>query len=101
MAPFVQARYIARVSMNWKMKALAQSALSRVPFATTINYWGQTFITHAHDDLTPLVLERIKAARWFLQNFRDHSQADLATAQFFEFGAGWDLAGPLALYCLG
>lgn len=89
-----------RASMNWKLKGLAQSALSHLPAAGSLNYLGQKFITRAHNP-APVVKDRLEKARWFLRRFSEYGEADPASAQFFEFGAGWDLAGPLSLYCLG
>jgi hypothetical protein len=87
-------------TMNWKLKALAQFAVSTLPHATTLNYWGQKFITRSHSNLATSVADRLDKARWFVQQFAAHEVGELKEAQFFEFGAGWDLAGPLALYCL-
>lgn len=86
--------------MNWKLKGLAQSALSRLPYAGTINYWGQKYITRAHNP-APVVQDRLDKARWFLRRYREHGGDDPGVSQFFEFGAGWDLAGPLSMYSLG
>lgn len=85
--------------MNWKLKGLAQSALSRVPYSGTINYWGQKYITRAHNP-APVVADRLDRSRWFLRRYGEHG-GDPQVAQFFEFGAGWDLAGPLSMYSLG
>lgn len=86
--------------MNWKLKGLTQSALSHLPAATSLNYLGQKFITRPHNP-EPIVKDRLEKARWFVRQFSAYGEADLTNARFFEFGAGWDLAGPLALYCLG
>jgi SAM-dependent methyltransferase len=86
--------------MNWKLKGLGQSALSRLPYAGALNYFGQKFITKAHA-AGPPVADRLEKARWFTARFREYHGGNLSDARFFEFGAGWDLAGPLALYCLG
>lgn len=87
--------------MNWKLKALGQAVLSGLPGSSSLNYWGQKLVTRAHRDFGPVAADRLEKARWFVRQFHEHRGQDLNTAQFFEFGAGWDLAGPLALYCLG
>ena len=88
--------------MNWKVKGLGQTALSLLPGGAQMNYWGQKLITRAHSNLGPIVENRVEKARWFKRQFVEHCQGnDLSRAQFYEFGAGWNLAGPLALYCLG
>lgn len=87
--------------MNWKVKGLSQTALSLLPGAAHLNYWGQKLITRAHSDYGPVVENRLDKAQWFKQQFARHGEVDLGEAQFYEFGAGWNLAGPLALYCLG
>src|ERR1700692_4461814 len=87
--------------MNWKLKALAQDVLSRVPYGSSLNYLGQLFITRSHAHLDRSVLDRLDKARWFLEAFRLHSGLPPAESHFYEFGAGWHLAGPLSLYGLG
>ena len=47
---------------------------------------------------------RSQSVKLFLSEplgFTEQDAGGLRDAQFYEFGAGWDLAGPLALYCLG
>jgi SAM-dependent methyltransferase len=87
--------------MNWKVKGLGQSVLSTFPGGAKLNYWGQKFIIRAHSDLGQVVENRLENARWFTQQFTDQSGEELGRARFYEFGAGWNLAGPLALYSLG
>jgi|SRR5579871_957979 len=87
--------------MNWKVKALGQSALSLLPGASKLNYWGQRFITRAHSDIGSVVENRLEKARWFKHQFDQHHGGVLSEGQFYEFGAGWNLTGPLALFCLG
>jgi SAM-dependent methyltransferase len=87
--------------MNWKVKGLGQTVLSRVPYAATLNYWGQKYITRAHKECAGVVRDRLAKARWFVEQVARHGGCRLSQAQFYEFGAGWNLAGPLALYCLG
>jgi SAM-dependent methyltransferase len=87
--------------MNWKVKGLAQSALSVLPGANSLNYWCQKYVTRAHSNLTETVENRLEKARWFVSQFQRHRSIALGDAWFYEFGAGWSLAGPLALYCLG
>jgi SAM-dependent methyltransferase len=87
--------------MNWKLKALAQNVLSRMPYASSFNYLGQVFITRSHAHLDRSVLDRLNKARWFLEVFSLHSGLSPTESHFYEFGAGWHLAGPLSLYGLG
>ncbi len=75
--------------------------MSRLPYATTLNYWGQKYITRSQIDPASNTRDRLDKARWFVAEYVARTLGDPQEATFFEFGAGWDLAGPLALYCLG
>ncbi|HUO29944.1 MAG TPA: methyltransferase domain-containing protein [Bryobacteraceae bacterium] len=87
--------------MNWKIKGVGQLVLSHFPCPATLNYWCQKYITKAHEDYAELVANRFSKARWFAAQFERSGERPLDQAEFYEFGAGWNLAGPLALYCLG
>lgn len=87
--------------MNWKIKGLCQSALSVVPASGTLNYYAQKWITRAYGDFAAIAEEKVQKARWFVEQYTRDCPVPLGQAQFYEFGAGWHLAGPLALYCLG
>jgi SAM-dependent methyltransferase len=87
--------------MNWKLKALCQSGLSLVPGSATINYWAQKWVTRAYSDFAGIIRDKVEKARWFAEQFDREGAAHLEDAQFYEFGGGWHLAGPLALYSLG
>lgn len=87
--------------MNWKVKGIGQSVLSQLPCAAKLNYWCQKHITKAHENYAELVANRVGKARWFAAQFEGYGGTSMGQARFYEFGAGWNLAGPLALYCLG
>jgi SAM-dependent methyltransferase len=87
--------------MNWKAKGLTQSALSLVPGSGTLNYWAQRWVTRAYADFGSIIQDKVDKARWFADQFAHYGATPIGEAQFYEFGAGWHLAGPLALYCLG
>ena len=87
--------------MNWKLKALAQNAISRVPCGARVNYVAQRLIRRRFGSLDRSVADRFRKAEWFVELYRSRSTTPLTLATFFEFGAGWHLAVPLSLWCLG
>ncbi len=87
--------------MNWKLKALAQNAISRLPGSTRLNYAAQRLVMRRFGSLDRSVADRFRKAEWFVSTYRSRSATPLTLATFFEFGAGWHLAVPLSLWCLG
>lgn len=87
--------------MNWKTKALCQSALSLAPGSGTLNYFAQRWVTRAYSDFAEIARDKLEKARWFAEQFTRYSATKIDRARFYEFGGGWHLAGPLAMYCLG
>ena len=87
--------------MNWKLKALAQQVISHAPGSARLNYAAQRLIMRRFGSLDRPVADRFRKAEWFVELYRSRSPAPLTLATFFEFGAGWHLAVPLSLWCLG
>ncbi len=87
--------------MNWAVKAAVQKILSGLPRGDALNYVFQTRVSKnlpAND--TMFELHAHKALDHFDRlRFAPHLEA--ATARFYEFGAGWDLIGPIVSYGLG
>jgi len=87
--------------MRWQYKVAVQKALSLAPGGERANYLLQRHVTRklpAGDGQFFLHFdETARHARGFAEHGR--SQADVARA--YEFGAGWDLIGPLSLWALG
>lgn len=78
-----------------------QRVLSRTPRGHALNYRLQLRTgTYPRSDerlSTAIAEARAHIDAWH----RLRPDRDLDRARFFEFGAGWDLAGPLALHCMG
>jgi SAM-dependent methyltransferase len=89
--------------MNWKLKALVQQLLSRVPFGENMNYYAQKHITRNLPLGKDAFLDKVESAR---RNFDAFTRYGPATppydkAVFYEFGAGWDMIIPLSYHLLG
>jgi SAM-dependent methyltransferase len=88
--------------MRWLLKAATHNVLSYLPRGETLNYVLQSRVTNT----LPLSNDgfRRKAAR-AVQHRRAYGEHDpgpeFASAQLYEFGAGWDLIVPLTLHALG
>ncbi|MDQ4133713.1 MAG: methyltransferase domain-containing protein [Actinomycetota bacterium] len=87
--------------MNWKAKALLQQAFSVVPGGHHANFFFQQHITRRLPMSDAKLEEVLELAGHHASMLRSHSSMPFSEATFFEFGAGWDMAMPLALYCLG
>jgi SAM-dependent methyltransferase len=88
--------------MRWALKALVQGVLSHVPRGDALNYRLQRHVTHnlpAPDDVFAMHVEE---AQGHFEALRRHAPGlDPGQATLYEFGAGWDLIGPITLAMLG
>jgi hypothetical protein len=87
--------------MNWKSKALLQHVLSAVPGGEQLNYYLQTRVTKSLPISEVGFVDHVKYANQHLEAIRRNYDHAFSKATFYEFGAGWDLIIPLALYGLG
>jgi SAM-dependent methyltransferase len=87
--------------VRWLLKAALQKTIGLVPDADRWNYALQRMskgLPRSDNDFSWAVSEavtHIDALR------ATDSSLDLAALHFYEFGAGWDLLGPLTYYALG
>jgi hypothetical protein len=88
--------------MRWIAKALVQRALSAIPHGEALNYQLQRHVTRSLPASEPVFRMHIHEACRHYDAMRRHRPA-LAPQQAvaYEFGAGWDLVGPLTLAVLG
>ena len=88
--------------MRWLFKAAGQKVMSGLPGGRTANYLFQRHVSHTLPiDDTRLRRQFRRAASHF-EAFREHvTMRTGSDAVLYEFGAGWDLAVPLAFYSLG
>jgi len=88
--------------MRWLAKAALQRGLGAVPQGEKLNYVFQRHVLHSFPVGDATVKQKFTRACSHLALYEEHGpgvSADEAT--FFEFGAGWDLAIPLAYAMLG
>lgn len=87
--------------MHWQAKARAFSALSIVPFGTSLHFLLQRYVTRR----LPRPEKQIKAiygrAQKLLEQYVAHGARAVNTSTFFEFGSGRDLVVPLAISACG
>lgn len=87
--------------MKWIVKALAQKVMSALPRGERLNYWfqrrsgGLPVSDEGFVEKVRLAHERMRKLEKFGPN------RPLSDIQCFEFGAGWDLIGPLAYWAFG
>jgi len=88
--------------MRWLAKAFLQKSLSALPQAERANYLLQRHVTHSLPGPEAGFRRRFERAEHHVEAYRKHGpNRPLAEAVFYEFGAGWDLAGPLSFWALG
>lgn len=87
--------------MNWLIKASIQRVLSTLPNAHRWNLLFQRKVTHSLPISDEVFLERLGYAKNRIELFRQFSDKPLSEINAFEFGAGWDLEGPLAFAAMG
>lgn len=88
--------------MRWVAKAAVQGAISHVPRGHELNYYLQK---HASKRLPrrgeAFDMHAVTAAQHLAALARIRPGADRSSLHFYEFGAGWDLIGPIAMWALG
>jgi len=87
--------------MRWIAKAAVQKGLSALPNEEAVNYWFQRHLTHTLPRSGSNLHLHIELPSRHLQMFKKYGACPVGEATFFEFGAGWDLIGPLTYYALG
>ncbi len=87
--------------MNWKYKALAQRALSTVPYGVHVNSLLSRHVTKTMPRSDAEFIEIVARAKDYSDAFRKYSERNIADAVCLEIGAGQDFAIPLAMYAFG
>lgn len=83
--------------MDWRLKARIQRVLGRIPFGRDCNYLLQRFVTHTYPRRGPVLDQVVSTAARHRDNIEGFGGRPLESSTSLEFGAGWDLAAPLAL----
>jgi hypothetical protein len=87
--------------VNWRAKAAAQGVFSYAPYGDRLNYLFQRRVTKTLPPPDRVFSEAATTARDHLGAFERRGGRAVVDATFFEFGAGWNLAVPMALAALG
>jgi SAM-dependent methyltransferase len=87
--------------MNWKYKALLQLAFSNIPHGEHFAYFFQRYVTRSLPATAASFRSSVSYARRHIDVIQQYYHRPLGKATFYEFGAGWDIRGPLAFYAFG
>ncbi|MCB2227460.1 MAG: methyltransferase domain-containing protein [Desulfarculaceae bacterium] len=87
--------------MRWLAKAAVQKILSATPKGERINYLLARHVYHGLPHSPEKMVRRFKMAVEYVHAARTLGPLPEGPANTYEFGAGQDLAVPLALYALG
>jgi SAM-dependent methyltransferase len=88
--------------MRWLAKAALQRTLGVLPQGERLNYVFQRHVLHSFPIGDGALRQKFSRAASHLAAYEEHvPDVPPAEATFFEFGAGWDLAIPLAYAALG
>jgi SAM-dependent methyltransferase len=88
--------------MRWIAKALMQGALSHLPRGASLNYVLQRHVTRNLPASDGVFRMHVDEALGHFQALRRHAPAlEPRDATLYEFGAGWDLVGPITLALSG
>ena len=88
--------------MRWLAKAALQRCLGLLPQGERLNYVFQRHVLHSFPVGDAALKQKFTRACSHLALYEEHGPGvPAAEATFFEFGAGWDLAIPLAYAMLG
>jgi SAM-dependent methyltransferase len=92
---------MAGLRTDWRVKAAIQHVLSALPAGHRLNLVLQRRAFHNLPVTDSKLATKTEIASEHVERFTRHCAVPLDQARFFEFGAGWDLALPQALYCFG
>ena len=88
--------------MRWVAKAALQRGLGFLPQGERLNYLFQRHVAHSLPADESVFRSKFSRALQHLHAYEKHGPGrPAAEAVFYEFGAGWDLAIPLAYAALG
>lgn len=87
--------------MNWVLKSLVQNAISLLPGRERINYFFQKRIARNLPVSEETLEEKVLLAARRVGLFERFGGKRVEESTFVEYGAGWDLIGPIAMYALG
>ncbi len=87
--------------MKWILKALLQRGLSALPDPTRWNYFFQRKVSKNLPVSDEEFFTRFELAKERLDLYKEFGTKPLEEICCFEFGAGWDLGGPIAYYAMG
>src|SRR4051794_33694918 len=87
--------------MHWIAKAAIQKSLSSLPCGERVNYLLQARVTKRIPARDDLFLGRVDAAINHVRHYENHARAAATEANAYEFGAGWELIAPFAMWMLG
>jgi len=88
--------------MRWVAKAALQRGLGFLPQGERLNYLFQRHVAHSLPADESVFRRKFSRALQHLHAYEKHGPGrPAAEAVFYEFGAGWDLAIPLAYAALG
>lgn len=83
--------------MDWRRKAGVQRVLGRAPGGRHLNFLLQRFVTHTYPRRRRRLAEVVDTAARHRREIERFVPRPLSQVSTLEFGAGWDLATPLAL----
>src|SRR5436190_6936167 len=88
--------------MRWVAKAALQRGLGFLPQGERLNYVFQRHVAHSLPADESVFRRKFSRALQHLHAYEEHGpDTPAADAVFYEFGAGWELAIPLAYAALG
>jgi SAM-dependent methyltransferase len=87
--------------MNWQCKAAAFKFFSVVPGGSRLHYWTQRNVTKSLPIGTEEFDREFAQAKDHVVALTSYGKKAICEAQFYEFGAGWDLSMALSFFALG
>lgn len=87
--------------MRWQYKAVLMDLFSACPGGDRLHYWTQRHVTKSLPRNETELKEKFAYAKSHIEALMRHGSKPVSDAQFYEFGAGWDLMIPFCFYSLG
>jgi SAM-dependent methyltransferase len=88
-------------AMRWVRKGLAHRGVSALPRRESVNYLLQRYLTRSLPVSDAVLRHHVEEAEAHFGEMERHLDTPAREAHVYEFGAGWDLIGPLTMAGLG
>lgn len=87
--------------MRFTYKCFLQNIFSKIPKGETLNYFFQKYVTKSLPESNDSFMEKVGMSYNHYLKFKKYNTLAENSCKYYEFGAGWDLIGPITMGLIG